>query len=54
LSLRHAPEIHFEADTLIDEGARMSNLIRDAVKQDEVRHVDVADPAPPPADSNPK
>jgi len=40
LGLRHAPEIHFEADTLIDEGARMSNLIRDAVKQDEARHTD--------------
>ena len=48
LGLRHAPEIHFEADTLIDEGARMSNLIRDAVKQDEVRHVD----GEPPADSS--
>ena len=46
LSLRHAPELHFEADTLIDEGARMSELIRDAVKQDEARHVD---DEPPPA-----
>jgi ribosome-binding factor A len=44
LGLRHAPELHFEADTLIDEGARMSNLIRDAVKQDEVRHVDGKEP----------
>jgi ribosome-binding factor A len=42
LGLRHSPEIHFEADTLIDEGARMSQLIRDAVSQDEVRHVDDA------------
>jgi ribosome-binding factor A len=52
LSLRHAPEIHFEADTLIDSGAHMSNLIRDAVKQDEVRHVDgelLADPAADPS-----
>jgi ribosome-binding factor A len=40
LSLRHAPEIHFEADTLIDEGARMSNLIRTAVKEDAIKHVD--------------
>ena len=40
LGLRHAPEIHFEADTLIEEGARMSSLIRDAVKQDEERHID--------------
>lgn len=40
LGLRHAPELHFEADSLIEEGARMSALIRDAVKQDEERHVD--------------
>jgi ribosome-binding factor A len=40
LSLRHAPLIHFEADTLIDEGARMSALIRDAVKKDESLHQD--------------
>jgi ribosome-binding factor A len=40
LSLRHAPEIHFEADTLIDEGARMSNLIRTAVKQDASKHAE--------------
>src|SRR5215831_18972605 len=38
LGLRHAPQIHFERDTLIDEGARMSALIRDAVEQDEARH----------------
>ena len=48
LGLRHAPEIHFEEDTLIDEGARMSNLIRDAVKQDEVRHIDGEDGKTPP------
>jgi ribosome-binding factor A len=38
LGLRHAPELHFEADTLIDEGARMSALIRNAVKEDQARH----------------
>ncbi len=43
LGLRHAPEIHFEADTLIDEGARMSAMIRDAVQQDTVKHVDDPD-----------
>jgi ribosome-binding factor A len=43
LGLRHAPSIHFEADSLIEEGARMSALIRDAVKQDEARHVDDSD-----------
>ena len=40
LGLRHAPEIKFEPDTLIEEGARMSDLIRNAVKSDEARHVD--------------
>jgi ribosome-binding factor A len=44
LGLRHAPELHFEADTLIEEGARMSALIRDAVQKDEARHVDEVDP----------
>jgi len=42
LSLRHAPELHFEADALIEEGARMSALIRTAVSTDEARHVDDA------------
>jgi ribosome-binding factor A len=40
LGLRHAPEIRFELDTLIDEGARMSALIRDAVSSDQARHAD--------------
>ena len=40
LGLRHAPEIRFEMDTLLEEGARMSALIRDAVSSDEARHVD--------------
>jgi ribosome-binding factor A len=40
LRLRHAPEIHFEPDALLEEGARLSELIRDAVKQDEAKHVD--------------
>jgi ribosome-binding factor A len=51
LSLRHAPEIQFEADSLIEEGARMSALIRDAVKQDTERHVDVEE-APDKDDSD--
>ncbi|HTE42443.1 MAG TPA: 30S ribosome-binding factor RbfA [Steroidobacteraceae bacterium] len=38
LSLRHAPLVHFEADTLIEDGARMSALIRDAVKKDQALH----------------
>ena len=40
LGLRHAPEIHFVADSLIDEGARLSELINQAVKHDAERHVD--------------
>jgi len=40
LGLRHAPELRFEEDKLIDEGVRMSNLIRDAVNDDQARHVD--------------
>jgi ribosome-binding factor A len=38
LSLRHAPEIQFVADTLIDEGARLSALINQAVKRDTDLH----------------
>lgn len=46
IGARHAPELRFEADTLIAEGARLSELINTAVKQDEARHVDDAsDPA---------
>jgi ribosome-binding factor A len=51
LGLRHAPELHFEADTLIDEGARMSALIRDAVKDDQARHPDDAEPKPTSTDA---
>ena len=40
LGLRHAPEIHFEADTLIEEGARMTDLIREAVSKDQATHRD--------------
>jgi ribosome-binding factor A len=40
LGLRHAPEIRFEPDKLIEEGARMSALIREAVTSDKARHVD--------------
>ena len=40
LGLRHAPQLKFVPDNLIEEGARMSSLIRDAVKSDEARHVD--------------
>jgi len=43
LSLRHAPELRFVADDLIQNGARLSALINSAVKSDVARHVD--DPA---------
>jgi ribosome-binding factor A len=40
LGLRHAPEIKFEMDKLLDEGTHLSNLIRDAVKNDQDKHRD--------------
>jgi ribosome-binding factor A len=40
LKLRHAPQLQFVLDTLIDEGARLSALINQAVKQDKDRHSD--------------
>ena len=43
LSLRHAPELRFVADDLIENGARLSALINQAVKSDVQRHID--DPA---------
>ncbi len=50
LGLRHAPELRFVADELIEGGARLSALINKAVKDDVERHVD--DPGLE-ADSNP-
>jgi ribosome-binding factor A len=43
LRLRHSPELRFVPDELIEGGARMSALIKQAVRDDEARHVD--DPA---------
>lgn len=40
LSLRHAPELRFVQDELIEQGVRMTNLIRHAVDSDEARHID--------------
>lgn len=40
LGIRHSPELRFVRDELIQNGARMSALISNAVKQDAVRHVD--------------
>lgn len=40
LKLRHAPELRFVADELIESGARLSALINKAVSDDVARHVD--------------
>jgi ribosome-binding factor A len=40
LGLRHAPELRFVADELIERGAHLSALINRAVKEDVVRHID--------------
>lgn len=42
LKLRHAPELRFVADELIESGARLSALINKAVSDDAARHVDDA------------
>ena len=43
LKLRHAPELRFVVDELIESGAHLSALISKAVSQDVAKHVD--DPA---------
>jgi ribosome-binding factor A len=43
LKLRHAPELRFVADELIESGARLSALINKAVSEDAAKHVE--DPA---------
>jgi ribosome-binding factor A len=40
LQLRHAPQITFVADELIEYGTTLSAKISEAVKSDEQRHVD--------------
>jgi ribosome-binding factor A len=40
LGLRHAPELRFVADELIESGARLSALIQKAVDDDVARHID--------------
>jgi ribosome-binding factor A len=35
LGVRHSPELRFVADALVEEGARLSALIRNAVKSDQ-------------------
>jgi ribosome-binding factor A len=46
LQLRHAPELRFVADELIESGARLSALIQKAVKDDVARHVSGDEQAP--------
>ena len=43
LGLRHAPELRFVPDELIESGARLSALINRAVSDDVARHVDEPD-----------
>jgi ribosome-binding factor A len=40
LRLRHCPELRFVQDELIESGARLSELINKAVKEDRSRHVE--------------
>ena len=40
LGIRHSPELRFVHDELIESGARLSELIQKAVKDDTARHVD--------------
>jgi ribosome-binding factor A len=40
LGLRHAPELRFEPDELIEQGVKLTSLINEAVKSDAERHVD--------------
>lgn len=40
LSLRHAPQITFVADELIEYGTKLTAAINEAVKNDQVRHKD--------------
>jgi ribosome-binding factor A len=40
LALRHAPQIIFIADTLIEYGTHLTSVINEAVRNDERRHKD--------------
>lgn len=40
LGIRHSPELRFVHDELIESGARLSELIQKAVKDDTARHVE--------------
>lgn len=43
LGIRHSPELRFVQDELIASGARLTELIQKAVKDDAERHVDDAE-----------
>lgn len=43
LGIRHSPELRFVHDELIESGARLSELIQKAVKDDAARHADDED-----------
>ncbi len=51
LGLRHAPELRFVQDELIENGARLSALINKAVRDDSERHVE--DSAQSPTERDP-
>jgi len=53
LGLRHAPELRFVVDELIESGARLSALINQAVQDDAARHSDDQDENPDDADPSP-
>lgn len=53
LALRHAPELRFVVDELIENGARLSALINQAVQDDVARHSDDQDENPDDADPSP-
>ena len=40
LALRHAPQLTFVADALIEYGTQLTTAINEAVKNDEIRHKD--------------
>ncbi|HKQ80953.1 MAG TPA: 30S ribosome-binding factor RbfA [Steroidobacteraceae bacterium] len=44
LGLRHSPQLRFRRDELIEQGARMSELINNAVAQDQARRGDGDEP----------
>jgi ribosome-binding factor A len=50
LRLRVAPQLHFEPDEELERGNRLGDLITQAVREDQVRHVDDGDDVAPDGD----